>query len=264
MKKFITTLILAFLSVLCVFAFTACGNGKETEKGTETEKEAKTTVTAEEWKVALTYFKVNSEEGGVPATSNYPRIDFSCSVKSYINGDGDGTNDYTITLDFTNNAYEDKEYKHGGDYYGWKDGDTCYMIADGGYVDAETGEFIECYSKKVTSEEELLEGLDAYIFVSAGGIYICELGLADKFPEFTYSEDKKEYATRIDYEEGSCDISIKFVDGKLSLLEITNISEEEGSITTVYEYTYGTTVTVPEYFLNLKLGETPKPQKTNK
>lgn len=261
MKKFITTLILSLLSVLCVFAFTACsdGNEKETEKeGTETETEIKTTVNEEEWKTALTYFKVDSEEGGIPIKTDYPRIDFSCNVKSYINGDWDGTNDYTITLEFNKNAFE---YKVGAEaYYGWKDGDTCYMITDGYQTDIETGEVIECYSKKIISEEESLEGLDAYIFVSAGGIYICELGLVDKFSEFTYSEEKKEYAMRIDYEEGSCDISIKFVDGKLSLLEITNISEEEGSITTIYKYAYGTTVTVPEYFLNLKLGETPKPQ----
>lgn len=261
MKRLITTLLLSILSVLCVFAFAACGGDDGEKEQDAGNGEDKTTVTEAEWKTALTYFKVDSEEG-VPVESDYPRISFSCTVTNTYTDDGEEeTYEYTVSIDFDKKAVA-LEFGEEGGYYAWKDDTTCYSIGDGWQVDSETGNTREYYIKETISEEELLEGLDANIFSYASGIYIGELELIDNYSKFTYSEETEAYTGTFDNEEEgwAYEISVKFKGGKLAEIKMDIISEEYGTETFTYEYTYGTTVTIPEYFLNLELGETEKPK----
>lgn len=259
MKKFVTTLLLTALTAVSACAFTACG-------GDEESNEPVYTVTADEWNTALNYFNVKLEEG-VPVKSEYPRINFLCKFNCVYYGETEEQNEtYTMntSIDFSKKIMAE-DYIHDGitdNFYVWKGENGCFGVGDGWELNEETNKREYHYLKEEVNEDDLPLTFDSNICEYAGGRYINELDLVNKFSSFTYSEEKKEYTATLDYEEyeGTCDLTLKFKDGKLVHIA-ANINGKKDKISGNFEYTYGTTASVPDFFLNLKLGKTPKENK---
>ncbi len=246
-----------------MFAFTAC-NPDGGEKGEQGEQQGEEAASPEDkWKKALSYFTVNwDKQNYSPILSDYPRTNFKCKYNLIYSENG-------VTTSYQTNASVDYDKMASGleftdedgnadATYGWKDGDIYYSIGDGWR--SENGEKIEYYTKEIIEREQFLMGCDSGIYAYAGGEHILALKLADKFADFTYSEEKGEYTATLYYEAyaANADVTVKFENDKISYLAI-NLGKNEYDIAGyTCEYTYGITVTVPDYYLNLKLGETIK------
>ncbi|MDE7440406.1 MAG: hypothetical protein K2N23_07865 [Clostridia bacterium] len=253
MKKFVTTAILGILSATCALAFTACGgNSGDSENNKPADPET-------QWKTALGYFAVDWDyEEYAPIMTNRARINFTCNSTN-VSEDDDYSAHGSISMDFDKKATDMNGIMEG--YYLWKDGDIYYSTGDSEIKD-ETGEYVDCYYKATISKDEFDLINEANVFSYAGGMIISELDLVNKYSEFTYSEAKDEYTATLNYEKnsGTCDITIKIKDGKLAFMSANLHSTEYGELGYTFEYTYGTTVTIPDFYLNLALGDTPKPQ----
>lgn len=258
MKKFLTAILLGLISVISVFSFAACGGGQEG---------AGTTVTEAKWKTAFSYFAVNwNDNTYTPQPSDYPRTDFSCKMVLSTSYDGEQhSTEVTSSCDYTNLASECEIANDDGTpeaLYGWKEGDVFYGTGSGWRLDGETGKRIYFYTKQIIDDEEsFLLTFDSGIYSYAGGEYIWALNLADKFGQFEYSEENAEYTATLYYGfyEADALVTVKFKNDMLAYMSVS-IGENKYGAPTYYTftYTYGTTVTVPEFFLNLQLGETVK------
>ncbi len=207
MKKFVTTFLLTVLTAVGVCAFTACGGNDE--------KETVYTVTEEEWKSAM----VSISGGETSLKCTY--TEESEYGKGVVLLDYDSANK---VLRVNNKAYEEYETE----YYLWVDGDKAY----------ETDSTKEL---KVLDMEGYKNTLDQNITYYAGG-YLFEYGnLSDKFGEFIYNAETKEYTDTINVENFDVEFRLKFENGKLVKL----YAGQEGEKYTC-EYTYGVTVTVPD------------------
>lgn len=242
---------LSLTSVICLFALTACNP----------DGEQKTTVTEGKWKTALSYYTVDwNEQTYYPILSDNPRTNFSCKQTLGYSGDGEThSSEITVSIDYDKKAsgmifVNDGKPDSG---YGWKDGDVYYDVSGGWRIDSETGNKIEYYTKRVINEQNFLIGCDSGIYSYAGGDHIYALKLADKYGQFTYSEETAEYSATIYYEfyETDAAVSVKFEDGKLVYMSVNISGGQYGNYVYSYEYTYGIMVTVPDYFLNLQIGE---------
>ncbi len=260
MKKLLTALLLSVICAVCVFAFAAC---KDDDENTE--------FTEEDWKAAFAYYTVGwDEENYAPVKSDNPRANFGCT--KYVSGRND-REAYSYQMKFVLNFDDLKiysEYSEENTLKGkecmWKDGDEYYSASDGEnyYTDEETDEIVYYYSKDKLAKDEFLSYFDTCIYVYAGGEHILAMGLADKFNEFTYSEEKEEYTATFYNKtyQANADVTVKIQGGRLVNLTVYVAECEFGSnISESFVYTYAeadTAVTVPELFLNLEVGRTPK------
>jgi len=257
-KKLLPAILLSILSASTVFAFTACnqGGGQQGEEAATPE---------DKWKTAFEYLTVNwDKENYSPILSDYPRTNFKCKYSFNYSENGKTTSYVTtVSLDYDKMA-SGLEFTDGDGNsdatYGWKDGDVYYSIGDGWRLDSETGQRIEYYTKEVIDREKFLMGCDSCIYAYAGGEHILALKLADKFADFTYSEEKGEYTATLNYEAyaTNADVTVKLENDKISYLSINLGANEYDIAGYTCEYAYGTSVTVPDFYINLKIGETVK------
>lgn len=267
MKKLLAMLLTGAISVCGAFAFAACnpdgGDGrnkqeKQEEQGNHEEQGAK--VTADGWKNALSYFKVNCVEESIVLSDN-PRINFSCKMNISLNyGEEHETDEITLREDFETHVAECAMTDFGGKpatFYLWQSGEKYYDVGGGWNVDQNTEEAKYHYTKKLLSEEEFKKGFDANIYTYAGGDHILALSLADKFADFTYSEEKEEYTATMEYPNAEVDanVTVKFENGKLKYMSVAS-NDSDGSAVYAYSYSYVISVTVPEYYINLQIGDT--------
>lgn len=244
---------LGLASAICVLPFAACN--QDGGQGT--------TVTEDKWKTAFSYFTVEwNEETYYPILSDNPRENFSCKMNlSYFDGTDSQASELIVSSDYDKWVSGIEFVNNGANepaaYYGWEDGDVYYNIGGGWRVDGETGERINYYTKSTISEEQFKMGFDSVIYSYAGGDHIRALNLADKFEKFTYSEEKEEYVATIRYESYATDatVTVKFNDGMIEYMAVDISGTQYGDYVYAYTYTYGISVTVPEYYLNLQLGE---------
>jgi len=255
-KKLLPAILLSILSASTVFAFTACnqGGGQQGEEAATPE---------DKWKKAFSYFTVDWDyETYYPILSDYPRTNFKSKYNLICSENGVTTSYQTnASFDYDKMAsgLEFKDEDGNADAtYGWKGGDVYYSIGNGWRLDSETGKKIKYYTKEVIDKEKFLMGYDSGIYSYAGGEHILALKLADKFADFTYSEEKGEYTATLYYESfaTNADVTVKFENDKISYLAVSLGENEYDIAGYTCEYTYGITVTVPEFYLNLELGET--------
>jgi len=260
MKKLLTALLLGVISAVCISAFTACKTDDENAELTEAD-----------WKAAFAYYTVDwDEENFAAIKSDNPRANFGCTKYSSSRDDrGVYSYQMKIALNFDDlkayNEYSEKNILKHKEYF-WKDGDEGYSANDGDnyYTDEETGERVYFYDKYKYKKDELLLLFDTGIYAYAGGEQILAMGLADKFGEFTYSEEKEEYTATLYNKtyQANADVTVKIRDGRLVNLAVYVAECEFGNdISDSFVYTYAeadTEITVPEFFINLEVGRTPK------
>ena len=222
MKKIVGTLILSLLSAMCLFSFTACGGNEN-----ETENEVKTTVIEEEWKASITLITEGNEN-------------FACNGYETNGKDRSEVNfKYGSEKKVT---YGTMSFKEESSYfYYWTEGSGKNYFVSG---DSDN------QSKQSIEDEDFQNATMMTRKYYAGGVYL-EL-INDKFSEFTYSEENKEYTGNIEVEGEGAAFVLKFEEGKIINLKI---NETEGDVEVGYSYTYGTSVTVPDSVKNLPLDE---------
>lgn len=260
MKKFLATLLLSAVCAASVFAFTACdGNEEQPEQPGQSEPQPEQpevikTVTEQEWKTALGYFMVDFDADNKTATGNYSRVNFNCVMDLGIEGLTNLV--YSVDYDKKISFFTMFDEPESWDLYAWEDGGVFYSAED---LEKE-------YEKKILeSEEQLYNEFEACVAISGGGeIFMMEL--PDKYELFAYSEENDAYTASLEYIDGdgencSSDVTLKFENGMLCYMEVTTYTVDLGEeliYTVSYTYTYGTTVTVPEFYQNLAVGIIPK------
>ena len=250
MKKLITTLLLSILSVLCVFAFAACGggdgekeqgteqgteNGGGTENGSGTESnEDKTTVTEEEWKAAIAVI-----------------AERKTSIASAFDVETDeGTEKLILAVDVENNImhlndkYKFNEGEEGEEsIYVWKAGDGKYYMAD--EIDKEL-------NKQAIDKEFYDATVKDFLWHYTGANILNGVNASEKFSEFTYDEENKVYAATLPVDSSITDFSddaellIYFENGIIVKMQANLIKNKNYY---VFNYEYGKTVTIPSDIL---------------
>ena len=197
----------------------------------------------------------------IPILSDNPRTSFSCKyVTDYVEQGEPATFETNVYFDYDKLASH-HEYLDNNEsverIYAWKEGEVYYVVSPGWRTDSETGERINFYNKAAGNREMFLKELDAYIYAYAGGEHILALALADKYEDFTYSEEKEEYTASFYYElyETDADVTLKFENDRLVYMSVSVVGGPYDDYVFTYDYTYGISITVPEYYLNLHLGE---------
>lgn len=217
MKKLISVAIAGVAATACAFAFTACGGDKETTY----------TVTADEWKTAINII--------VEGKNN-----FECEW-SYKSDDEEGK--YILKYDYANSIVGFADAGTSGmEVYAWKEAEDDYRYSSFG----SNG-----YDVYKSDKEEFEKGQKDNIFEYGGGLFLPKY--SDKFADFTYSEDLKEYTLTDSIEEMDgmeFEISVKIENAK-----IVNVSAKGDELSYSFKYTYGTSATVPDHIKNLPVTE---------
>lgn len=221
MKKLISVAIAGVAATACAFALTACGGDKETTY----------TVTADEWKTAVAL--LTDANTSVDCTWKYAEDELNA--------------DYFMTYDIVNQALKFKYVSadESIDYlYAWKGDNSDYFMSS-------TSDTIS----KI-DEQEFKTCVNDNFYEYAGGIIL--KAIKNKFADFSYSEEKKEYSCTInetipDYAKDGVGVNlvVKFENAKI----VSMVSTHGNS---VYTFTYkydGVTVTVPDNIKNLPVTE---------
>ena len=214
MKKFVTTTLFGFAVAACAFAFTACGETKETSY----------TVTADEWKTAITSVYDCSQN-------------VQCVTELVKNG---------------------SEHEADGDVYKlWCDSSTKTIKIElgleneklTGYVWAENGKYYQYLEGGV--KEEITQEDFTIMAASYSGNGILQALVEDEqsFANTTYDVDSKQYkGSSVQYGD-EFEYSLKFENGKL-----VQLSAVIGNLQINTEYKYEkVSVSVPEEIKNLPL-----------
>ena len=259
MKKFITTLILALLSVLCVLTFMACGDNESENKTDNTQQgESGNTETGDNGNKPDASDK---DDNGETGEDNKPQIVYtvneeewkaallelfdgkhSVTCKSVVNDDEDVWSgiyefDCINKVEHSDFVYEQGEIED----YTWIENDGKVYAAS---------KIEDMVSKQIVSNEYyeivILENLWA-----CGGYFLIDCKIYEKYGDFSYDENDKEYTLTSKTEEDSVNYILKFEDGKLVefFVEVNEI------YTYSYIYTYNKVVTVPENILNMPVTE---------
>ena len=229
MKKFATTLVMGALAVACAFGFTACG------------KEAKTTVTEEEWKTAI-------------ATLTEGKTSFKSEWNyEYKYDDVEEDILYVFELDAENKGchfyYTSEDDGEKMEYNSY-----CWVDAEGNAYSAEFDPYADEPVKMACDEDEYAEIKAMYVDGYAGVGLITSSGLENKYGDFEYNAKDKAYTGTLSVDDESADVVLKFKDGKLVYLCAKPV-EEEDEICYTFTYTYGIKVTIPKDVLDMPVEE---------
>ncbi len=276
MKKFITAILICILSVISIFAFTACDNetkkGNEGGSGNNTEqsgnnnngesgdpeeggsKEVRTTVTEEEWINALKKITIDdiTDTSFLNVTLNTyyyePYTDHYEEMKGIFTLDIINKIIYQSSTVF-NSKEPDKFEKF--EMYRWIDSDETYYEYANYKGDVEMGasndEYYINFFKAIAVN--YLNSLVAYKSYYEN--------ITEDFDKFTYDEEKGEYrgSTTNVSAGGETDVFyFVFADGKLVKSGLDFIYNGEHNRSWKEEYTYGVSVTIPDEILNLDFG----------
>lgn len=234
MKKFISAILLCFLSFVCVFSFTACradpGDSGEEELPPDDVK----TVTEKQWKKIFGLF---DEE-------NYKNVNLTLNCSAL-----DGNLNYSYVFDYANKKLH---YSYCLSTEGEDDDEIEYYFWQG-------GEFAYFY-KKYTKGPNVDESKTYTDFDSMFKTYLTEFsetyakyGLKDKYGEFTYNEETEEYTAQLQCDSPlppKCNMTFKFAGAKLCKW-VTGYEDEGVFETSTIEYVYGETVTIPQNILDM-------------
>lgn len=238
MKKRVITILLGLLSVIFTFGFTACGNGNENE----TEKEVRTTVTEEEWRMALMSKEMEKFED---------KSFFNVKITTYFHDPyfDDKENEASeltavYIIDYINKTfYVYNTGERPEELYAWLSGGVVYYWQNG-----RTGASNEF-------DDFFVDGSGAEYYLNhSAGFQHYYLDICDAFDKFTYDEDKKEYVgSTVNASSGgeTNNYYFAFADGKLVRSGLQFVYNGLEGRTWKEEYVYGCTVTIPDEILNL-------------
>lgn len=249
-----------------------CGHTDEvSDKAAHTLENGKCTVcgynagivTKEEWQSALAYFKVGPEimDGTIIP---HPTINFICNLN--LTGEDESGN-YTLGIDYDKELmlFDGDTDDAGFHQYSsaWRaDDGKAYSTGFGWHLNQDTHERDYYYLKEIMDESEpygsMEYGFDSNVYSYAGGMQMDELGIHDGYELFTFSEQTNEYTATVtikDYQENDmiCNVSLKFENGKLVKFAFDNYY----GCTYTHTYDYQAKVTIPQFLLDLEVGQTP-------
>lgn len=222
MKKLFTAILLCLLSATCIFSFTACKKNVD-----DPLPEEAVTVTVEEWETALS------------AVSDGKRsIECKYHGKVVVYGD-EYVTDILFVYDKENEIarYDYKSEDLNYELYCWRGSGGKYYV-----MGTEASKTF----KQEVGKAEFETAVKNYLETAVSGEEII-YEITDKFGEFTYGEESKDYKGNLQLFDLPFEITLKFENGKLVKFDIL-----QGETVMAMDFNYNDIVlTVPKEILDM-------------
>ena len=249
-KRFVTTILCAFLLCAGVFAFPACGT--PADKNSDSGSTPVTTVTEEEWNAAFATFTnptKNKDKLNLTIETILLKSDYYVGYKyTYIVDD----KNKIIVIKVNIPADEESEGVSGSMYL-WQSNDGELYTAVGMDKKDGTVDYSGVDKARYGYDEALTKLLAVSTEEYGTEFMIMALkpkgergGEVVKFNEVAYDESKQAYTAKIPNGDNFIDYEVKFADKKIAQITIRQDGNGDGPQSWTCNFTYGTKAELPK------------------